>query len=146
MCWNKGRLCWKTAKLFYFCHLKKLVRPETFGLYYVSVEETQSLKNLVYLVGLHIHYKMIHGPYSVKWRWLQTAVDSSDRCSHKVRSPVLKTLGRGVTIPGKQSTEWWRNISLSCSRTFDDLWSWQPTTGSYFKPRKLIFTTRPVLI
>ena len=35
MCWNKGRLCWKIAKLFYFCHLKKLVRPETFGPYYV---------------------------------------------------------------------------------------------------------------
>ena len=31
----KGRLCWKIAKLFYFCHLKKLVRPETFGPYYV---------------------------------------------------------------------------------------------------------------
>ena len=30
MCCNKGRLCWKIAKLFYFCHLKKLVRPETF--------------------------------------------------------------------------------------------------------------------
>ena len=25
VCWNKGRLCWKIAKLFYFCHLKKLV-------------------------------------------------------------------------------------------------------------------------
>ena len=24
------------ANLFYFCHLKKLVRPETFGTYYVS--------------------------------------------------------------------------------------------------------------
>ena len=47
MGWNKGRLCWKIAKLFYFlisgfhfysvyfCHLKKLVRPETFGPYYV---------------------------------------------------------------------------------------------------------------
>ena len=35
MCWNKGRLCWKIAKLFYFCHLKELVRPETFGPYYV---------------------------------------------------------------------------------------------------------------
>ena len=32
VCWNKGRLCWKIANLFYFCHLKKLVRPETFGL------------------------------------------------------------------------------------------------------------------
>ena len=35
MCWNKGRLCWKIAKLFYFCHLKKLVSSETFGPYYV---------------------------------------------------------------------------------------------------------------
>ena len=35
MCWNKGRLCWKIAKLFYICHLKKLVRPETSGPYYV---------------------------------------------------------------------------------------------------------------
>ena len=35
MCRNKGRLCWKIAKFFYFCHLKKLVRPETFGPYYV---------------------------------------------------------------------------------------------------------------
>ena len=42
MCWNKGRLCWKTAKLFYFCHLKKLVRPETFGPYYVCRLATES--------------------------------------------------------------------------------------------------------
>ena len=35
-CWNKGRLCWKIAKLFYFCHLRKLVRPETFGPYHVT--------------------------------------------------------------------------------------------------------------
>ena len=26
----------KIAKLFYFCHLKKVVRPEAFGPYYVS--------------------------------------------------------------------------------------------------------------
>ena len=36
MCWNKGRLCWKIAKLFYFSHLKKLVKPETFEPYYMS--------------------------------------------------------------------------------------------------------------
>ena len=40
MCWNKGRLCRKIAKLFYFCHLKKLVRPETFGPYYVYITGT----------------------------------------------------------------------------------------------------------
>ena len=27
--WYKGRLCWKIANLFYFCHLKKLDREET---------------------------------------------------------------------------------------------------------------------
>ena len=41
MCWNKGRLCWKITKLFYFCHLKKLVRPETFGPYYVYFTATR---------------------------------------------------------------------------------------------------------
>ena len=35
VCWNKGRLRWKIANLFYFCHLKKLFRPETFGPYQV---------------------------------------------------------------------------------------------------------------
>ena len=40
MCWNKGRLCWKITKLLYFCHLKKLVRPETFGPYYVRASKT----------------------------------------------------------------------------------------------------------
>ena len=34
---SKGRLCRKIAKLFYFCRLKKLVRPEIFGPYYVCV-------------------------------------------------------------------------------------------------------------
>ena len=37
MCWNKGKLYWKTAKLLYFCHVKKLVRPKTFGPYYVCL-------------------------------------------------------------------------------------------------------------
>ena len=32
----KGDYVWKIAKLFYLCHLKKLVRPETFGPYYVD--------------------------------------------------------------------------------------------------------------
>ena len=30
MCWNKVRLCWKTAKLFYFCHLKKVGQAGNF--------------------------------------------------------------------------------------------------------------------
>ena len=32
---NKGRLYLKIAKLFCFCHFKKLVRPETFGPYHL---------------------------------------------------------------------------------------------------------------
>ena len=38
VCWSKGRLYWKIAKLFNFCHLSKLARPETYGPYtYVCV-------------------------------------------------------------------------------------------------------------
>ena len=38
---------WKTAKLFYFCHLKKLVRPETFGPYYVHLNPHSVCSNLM---------------------------------------------------------------------------------------------------
>ena len=37
VCWSKGRLYWKIAKLFHFCHLSKLARPETYGPYHVSL-------------------------------------------------------------------------------------------------------------
>ena len=33
----------KNSKLFYFCYLKKLVRPETFGPYYVAVDMSSIL-------------------------------------------------------------------------------------------------------
>ena len=33
----------KIAKLFYFCHLKELVRPETFEPYYVSMVANESV-------------------------------------------------------------------------------------------------------
>ena len=29
------------------------------------LNKTHSLKHFVYLVGLHIYYKMIHGPYNI---------------------------------------------------------------------------------
>ena len=32
------------------------------------MNKTQSLKHFVYLVGLHMYYKMIHGPYNIKLR------------------------------------------------------------------------------
>ena len=43
VCWNKERLCWKIAKLFYFCHLKKSVRQETFGPYCLPFCQTSEL-------------------------------------------------------------------------------------------------------
>ena len=38
--------------------------PKHVELTYV-MNKTQSLENFVYLVGLHIYYKMIHGPYNI---------------------------------------------------------------------------------
>ena len=58
MCWNKGRLCWKIAKLFYFCHLKKLVRPETFGPYYVPQQPSQIFARL-HSIKLQKNVKLI---------------------------------------------------------------------------------------
>ena len=43
LCWSKGRLYWKIAKLFHFCHLSKLVRPETYGPYHVKQGLTQCI-------------------------------------------------------------------------------------------------------
>ena len=39
--------------------------PKQVELTYV-MNKTYSLKHFVYLVGLHIYYKMIHGPYNIK--------------------------------------------------------------------------------
>ena len=39
--------------------------PKHVELTYV-MNKTQSLKNFLYLVGLHVYYKMIHGPYNIK--------------------------------------------------------------------------------
>ena len=36
----------KIAKMFYSCHLKKLVRPETFGPYYVPLHKSKVLHGL----------------------------------------------------------------------------------------------------
>ena len=68
VCWNKGRLCWKTAKLFYFCHLKKLVRPKTFGPYYVSFPcKFAKLKYIVYWKHEKL-LKFYFFKYESKWR------------------------------------------------------------------------------
>ena len=42
----------------------EVVGPKHVELTYM-VNKTQSLKNFVYLVGLHIYYKMIHGHYNI---------------------------------------------------------------------------------
>ena len=51
--------------------------PKHVELTYV-INKTQSL-NLVYLVGLHIYYKMIHGPYNFKLIVLTLQIVSSYR-------------------------------------------------------------------
>ena len=66
MCWNKGRLCWKTAKLFYFCHIKKLVRPETFGPYYVCRLRTYVTFLLLWLDALSASREK----HVRKWRYV----------------------------------------------------------------------------
>ena len=58
MWWNKGRLCWKIAEFFYFCHLKKLARPETFGPYYVCI-------NFPYFWNLRVHHCFCKSPKQV---------------------------------------------------------------------------------
>ena len=30
------------------------------------MNKTQSLENFVFLVGLHVYYSMIHGPYNIE--------------------------------------------------------------------------------
>ena len=73
-CWNKGRLCWKIANLFYFCHLKRLVRAETFGPYYINtihvltnyflqIHFNNIIKGLLYLLILDEHYICIPHKY-----------------------------------------------------------------------------------
>ena len=43
--------------------------PKHVELTYV-MHKTHSLKHFVYLVGLHIYYKMTHGPYNIKLHWI----------------------------------------------------------------------------
>ena len=70
MCWNKGRLCWKIAKLFYFCHLKELVRPETFGPFYVhgiqgcEIDTKENLSWIIFdLTRIFVIFNWIVGLY-----------------------------------------------------------------------------------
>ena len=49
---------------------KKLLMMDRWGPKHVeltkALNKTHSLNHIVYLVGLHIYYKMIHGPYNIK--------------------------------------------------------------------------------
>ena len=67
MCWNKGRLCWNIAKLFYFCHLKKLVRPESFGPYYVLLQ--QILRAVPMHVNTTSSSSLYRWAYSLRHSW-----------------------------------------------------------------------------
>ena len=84
MCWNKGRLCWKIANLFYFCHLKKLVRPETFGTYYVRMHACLVIKQeLMVIVSRRHHHHIVIITSS------SSSSKSISHCSLSVSSCVL---------------------------------------------------------
>ena len=46
---------------------KTLLMMDRWGSKHVELNKTHSLKHFVYVVGLHIYCKMIHGPYNVKF-------------------------------------------------------------------------------
>ena len=67
--------------------------PKHVKLTYV-MNKTQSLKNLVYLVGLHVrvYYKMIHGPYNSIFQIIFSAICHTTYC--KVQTSItLKLYG-----------------------------------------------------
>ena len=48
------------------------------------LNKTQSSENFVYLVGLHVYYKMIHGPYNTKFTLIIWLVDVTVVISRRV--------------------------------------------------------------
>ena len=75
------------------------------------MNKTQSVENFVYLVGLHIYYKMIHGPYNI-------SIDMSLIMDKNVRRFVQSWLQhRGVQflcirLPGKLNFVCWHLIFM----------------------------------
>ena len=86
--------------------------PKHVKLTYV-MNKTQSLKNFVYLVGLHIYYKMIHGPYNIKFQQ-----DSSSSIKIRTRYPsnkvysITHTWLRGTSCPTMQRKQYMRADSV----------------------------------
>ena len=86
--------------------------PKHVELTYV-MSKTQSLKNFMYLVGLHIYYKMIHGPYNINFinthiavfkiltvwdfdvRWVQSILYSPKPSEMGLWSTQLPPIGTG---------------------------------------------------
>ena len=82
---------WIIAKLFYFCHLKKLVRLETFGPYYVYVN--QSSRTIIYWYILSVWYNR---KFTTKWK-----IPSHSALQHIWKYPILETLCFPYRIPSK---------------------------------------------
>ena len=59
----------KNSKFFYFCHLKKLVRPETFGPYYLHKHLNFVVWFLLLAAGptITLRYIMKHTIYSSQY-------------------------------------------------------------------------------
>ena len=83
--------CWKIAKLFYFCHLKKLVRPETFGPYYVLPLNFQA-----HLLSYTVSYPRRQQPPA--WKiiyWLREAYNYRYKC-HVTALMLLLLVNQGI--------------------------------------------------
>ena len=132
MYWNKGRLCWKIAKLFYFCHLKQLVRPETFGPYHVLHIKVTWLVFYNFAVCTILDFTIIFSASEVYlWTTLHAEVQrlwrlrllcSTPRVRYKVsahrrssinhskRTKTLQTVGcsgKGINHDGGDSKQCW---------------------------------------
>ena len=68
-------------------------RPKHVELTYV-MNKAQSLENFVYLVGLHIYYKMIHGPYRLKYHCFLTVL----KCQCSFWSPKMINVDFEVAV------------------------------------------------
>ena len=89
----KGGLCWKIAKLFYFCRLKKLVRPETYGPYHVF----KNVKNISDTEYGHFSDKFINSFKIYSKNTLRTFCTKNTTCQFvfwsRVFSSIIKMAG-----------------------------------------------------
>jgi hypothetical protein len=81
--------------------------PKHVELTYV-MNKTQSLKNIVYLVGLHIYYKMTHGPCNIKLT--RYSLLNWAEMRYSVKLPLHEHFCHTLVQYIKRQTEEWKLI------------------------------------